>query len=104
MKILAHIPKGHGGPDLLVQMTREEAARIIGLSGYIGNCDGPERVGHSFDVGKAWELIQEHAGAKRRLADASRTLRALADLCDQQAPTLIAPIDERIDPKAGTTP
>lgn len=92
MKIIAHVPVGpYAPPELLVQMNTTEINRILGVVGYIGREDKVPAVGASFDVDKAWQLMNSLNASADRLKSAATTLRALADLCEERAPVLVPP-------------
>jgi hypothetical protein len=84
MKIIGITHQSEYSKGFLVEINDTELRQICGKNyGHIGS---------TFDVQKNYDLLRNHEDSQARLSQAANTLRALADLCDQQAPSLIAPV------------
>lgn len=88
MKILGTV----GQHNLLVEMTPRELARVSGLGSYEDSLRPENRYGGHrtglepgtvYEVGAAWDRLQEQAMAATKLEGVSKTLTALADLVMQ---------------------
>jgi len=77
----------------LVEAEANELAKVAGFD-YASENKVDMSIGATVEVSIAWNIIGRHRGAARNLAEAAKSLRALAELCEQQDPILVMPEPE----------
>lgn len=83
MKLIATVTIDSWNPAFLVEVTKEELRTLTGDQNVV------PQIGKIYDVHAAWQMVRRHRDSQADLARAAQTLRALADLCEQQSPLLI---------------
>lgn len=91
MKIIARTASG-----FLLEATAEEIARVAGVSyGHELKELRTDTIGATIHVGPRWSRMDGIEASSEKLFSIARTLRAIAELLDQQAPGITAAVKSK---------
>lgn len=98
MKVIAYSPSPYADSKFIVELTKTEAGHLIGHE-IVSNADIERLIGREIKISEKWNLIKAHRESVDKLKQAAKTLRALADLCEQQEPQItITEGNEEVQP------